>query len=536
MNAVKDWYREPVLELEQIQGIAVPGFIKPYQTLICVRHASDEETIVNVRAFLRQLLPHLTNGNDALADRRAHRAHRRAGERGAPPEGPPLLAIGFTYPGLFSLTPSAESMTSQAFKLGLPARSALLGDPVERDHPGHPSKWAVGAPGREPHFMVVVAGDDKGRVHARAEAVIAQLRGIGLDDHVRQDGHKHGGKVSREHFGFADGISQPGIRGVDPVKQAYVTDRHIDPATQPDASLYGYPGQDLVWPGEFVFGYPRSGPDPLLPGPLADAGPPWTRNGSYLVYNRLVQDVRLFWRTMRSEARRLAELPGFAALSEESLAELMVGRTRSGAPISRLRGTGCAAHPGLGSDEFANNDFRFDSDTPRPLRAQGEAYPQALADPIGQTCPLASHIRKVNPRDATTDVGGPASTYAHRILRVGVPFGEPLADPHARPRDDEKEEERGLLFLAIQSSIEEQFEFLQARWMNDDRRPKAPSGHDMVAGRNPVAGDATRRCVIFGSDNQAATVEARKPFVIPTGGGYFFVPALDAIRDVLAVR
>ncbi|MEX3919388.1 hypothetical protein AB4Y43_24610 [Paraburkholderia sp. BR10872] len=57
----------------------------------------------------------------------------------------------------------------------------------------------------------------------------------------------------------------------------------IDPGDLPDFWLYGYPGQDLVWPGEFVLGYPVSGVDPLIPGPTLSCEP-WMRNGSFLVY------------------------------------------------------------------------------------------------------------------------------------------------------------------------------------------------------------------------------------------------------------
>lgn len=78
-------------------------------------------------------------------------------------------------------------------------------------------------------------------------------------------------------------------------------------------------------------------PDPLIPGPPSEAKPAWTRNGSFLVYRRLLQDVGLFWRTMRDEeAARLAALPGFAGLDDEHLASLLVGRWPSGAPLLRV--------------------------------------------------------------------------------------------------------------------------------------------------------------------------------------------------------
>ncbi|MGO4513538.1 hypothetical protein AB4Z51_41880 [Bradyrhizobium sp. 2TAF36] len=91
-----------------------------------------------------------------------------------------------------------------------------------------------------------------------------------------------------------------------------------------------------------------------------------------------------------------------------------------------------------------------------------------------------------------------------------------------------------MLFLSIQSSIEEQFEFLQARWINDESRPKAPSGHDMIVGQNAAAADGVRRCGIFGKGLQQARVEADGEFVTASGGGYFFVPSITALGTVIA--
>jgi hypothetical protein len=60
-----------------------------------------------------------------------------------------------------------------------------------------------------------------------------------------------------------------------------------------------------------------------------------------------------------------------------------------------------------------------------------------------------------------------------------------------------------------------------------------PGGNDMVIGQNAAARDGVRRCTIFGSGLQQAEVRAAGQCVIPTGGGYFFVPSISALREAL---
>jgi hypothetical protein len=62
-----------------------------------------------------------------------------------------------------------------------------------------------------------------------------------------------------------------------------------------------------------------------------------------------------------------------------------------------------------------------------------------------------------------------------------------------------------------------------------------PGGHDILVGQNDIPGESRqRRCTLFGSDIQQATLETSAQWIIPTGGGYFFVPSIAALRDVLA--
>jgi Dyp-type peroxidase family len=524
---------EPVLPLTDIQGLAVPGFLKPHQTLIGVLCAEDAGSIQKFKALLSDIAGKIATGSQTLEDRRSFRRRKIAKARH--PSASPFVGAAFTYPGLRKLTPGAQAIPSVAFQLGLPARSAFLGDPTGPKEEGSRANWIVGGPKNPIDALVIVAGDTRAAVDKRVDEVRARIKKAGLKTVYLEKGGVRSDLPGHEHFGFDDGISQPGIRGrASEAPDDFITERYIASDQEPANRLFGYPGQDLVWPGVLILGHPATSPDPLIPGLSSPAIPEWTRNGSFLVFRRLRQDVGLFWRTMKQEAERLAKLPGFEGITDEMLAAKIVGRWPSGAPVNRVPGSD---NDKLGEDKFANNHFRFDSDAAAiPLQSgYVDHHPQSKADPAGIACPWAAHIRKVNTRDSGSDTGGRDSTYARRLLRVGVPFGTPLKDKYALKENDPQKGNRGLLFLSIQASIEDQFEFLMSRWMGDPSRPKMPGGHDLLVGQNDAPGDnRVRRCAIFGAAAQQSEVATDAQWIIPTGGGYFFVPSITALTDVIS--
>ncbi len=533
---------EPDLDGDEIQGNVLPGFMKPYMAVAALTIGD----VARAKGWLAAVAPRITTLGEAMQSRARVRAHRGLGpERlsrlGALPAGlnDVCLNIALSSGGLSKLLRGGEHagdlglFTDEGFRRGLAARSSLLGDPANPCAEGNPANWVFGGPGREADVLLILAADreyEGARVLAevRADAV---ARGLSV---LYEESGRKLDAIGSEHFGFQDGISQPGVRGRLPgFPGGYITPRTIDPSCLPDAWLYGLPGQYLVWPGEFVFGYPRSGADPLVPGQVNLPGPAWSRNGSYLVFRRLRQDVAGFRAFLAQSAETLSVQPGFSGVTHEWVAARLVGRWPSGAPVSRVPYADDAV---LGVDRLANNVFGFAADAVEdPLVAGLKAgyWPDAKADPVGLTCPMAAHIRKVNAREAANDLGGRRASFNRRILRRSLPFGPALGELSGQ---DPADGNRGLLFACYQASIEDQFEFLCNGWMGSSMRPRSPGGFDMMIGQNGMPGDRRMRsCTVFGRGAAPATLATMSDFVIPTGGGYFFSPSVSALKEVLAV-
>jgi deferrochelatase/peroxidase EfeB len=129
-------------------------------------------------------------------------------------------------------------------------------------------------------------------------------------------------------------------------------------------------------------------------------------------------------------------------------------------------------------------------------------------------------------------MGASRASLDRRILRRGLPYGKTLDE-------DPDNDDRGLLFVSYQTSIERQFEFLNNRWMGSPVNPRAPSGHDLLVGQNGQPGEnRLRRCIVFGSSDDptkpppTAEIVAERDFVVPTGGGYFFSPSISALHEI----
>lgn len=506
---------EPVLDIAEIQGDVLGGFQADHQTLLFLRM----QNIHAGKAWLHAITPHITSFEDLLASRRQ--------PMGASDSCITWINIAFSYNGLRKLTTDADAFVDLPFKEGLHVRSRLLGDPVDTAAEGNCQNWVIGGPHNVPDILLLVANDDRSALDARVALIVA-----GLPDSLRviykeTGAQLHGALGAHEHFGFRDPISQPGVRGRFSAAPADFLTLRENPANPHQ----GKPGQNLVWPGEFIFGYPgQDAIDLFKPGIIANAGPAWGKNGSFLVFRRLKQDVAEFRNFMQSTARKLAtQVPGLADLTPERLCAKFMGRWPSGAPILHAR---TADNAQLAQDTRAANNFRFVEPVCPSIAGPDQhgngVHPQNLSDVLGLVCPHAAHIRKAYPRDHATSIDTVASMETHRLLRRGIPFGAPFPAPG----------ERGLLFLAYQTSIERQFEFITRAWLNNPYLRSGGDGHDPIAGQRLYGrgGSRARNFVlpVQGSDGtiQRVTIELPTEWVTPTGGGYFFVPSLTALRNL----
>jgi Dyp-type peroxidase family len=490
--------QEPLIEISDIQGNILAGFNKNYLSIIFLEIINHQAA----KSWLQKMESSIANCEEVFTFNKLYKIIQKHRGSHTDTVQATWTNIAFSLNGLKKLIKDADQFADFPFKEGMCNRSILLGDSIDTNNFGNCSNWLIGGSNNSPDVILVIASDDKNKLCNEVDKIESGLNS-GLRLMFKQLGEAPPEPYrAREHFGFRDGISQPGIRGrLSDNPNDFLTLR-----TNPDNPNQGKPGQDLLWPGEFVFGYPTQDPtDPLKPGPIAEAGPSWARNGSFLVFRRLRQDVEGFRNFLQTLATELAKKnPAFAGIYPEAIGAKLMGRWPSGTPILTAPD---ADIPSVAEDSNRNNDFEFGEDV------------------LGLVCPHAAHIRKAYPRDDLNRTSSEAEVQTHRLLRRGIPFGKPYPDPG----------EKGLLFLAYQTSIERQFEFITRFWMNNPDFRDRGDGYDPIVGQNNGEGENRSRTFVLPVRNASGVVEKisidiPKDWVIPTGGGYFFAPSISALK------
>jgi Dyp-type peroxidase family len=440
------------LDFPNIQGFVVRGYRLPAAGYIFLRI----EDGASARAALADFIPQVIT---------AERWDVK------PDSG---INIAFSYQGLKALgVPDASLRAFPAeFRDGMASRADLLGDVGE----SAPQHWEDCFRSGDAHVLVMISAKDGDALGERdrrireaverrggASVVVTQLGGV-LPTH-------------REHFGYADGFSQPAIEG----------------SRFPDHPGAGAPSEKGDWrpiaAGEFILGYPDE------QGALPAAPPPdeLGRNGSYVVYRKLYQDVATFRRQLREAA---ALYPG----GEELLAAKLVGRWRDGTPLDSSPN---AEDPALVEDKSRNNAFDYGR------------------DPDGLRCPVGSHIRRMNPRLSMPFEGKLVNR--HRLIRRGITYGEMLLPEDALEDDGA---DRGVIFMTVQASLARQFEFVQAQWANTGNPFRLGDDQDPIIG--PQDSEPVAKMTIPGRPPYFAGPLSR--VVTTRGGEYYFAPGINGLE------
>lgn len=412
------------------------------------------------------------------------------------------------------MTPGAT--TGDAFTPTVPDGSP---NPASRAH------WKMGATDQPVDLLLIFAND--GGVQAASAPMVKHItHALGAPPVYDEMGRLLEGEI--EHFGFRDGISQPGVLGNimhNGVERPITTRYGVPPAHGID---FGKPGQPLVWPGQFLTGQPSfEGDSVALPAELT--------NGSFLVVRRLRQHVREFYEDTSALAQQLSASTS-QPLDGDRMRALIVGRFPRGAALMRHD-----QEPPDDDDIHNINYFAFADALSEITLTDGTVVTNSMADPDvrrGRRCPVWAHVRKVNPRDLGTDKGGPIDTVGFQMLRRGIPFGPPY--DHSNPDAPDNHKERGLLFLAYQRKIRKQFGILNHDWMNNLDAPGA-GGFDLLVGQN-VPDDtglhAPKAATFFGQVSDTSTVgkgfAATRQWVVPTGGAFLFAPSISFVKTFAA--
>ncbi|MFO7567861.1 MAG: hypothetical protein R6X02_34795 [Enhygromyxa sp.] len=300
-----------------------------------------------------------------------------------------------------------------------------------------------------------------------AELVAELIAGVELVG--QQDLHLPFG--GREPFGFVDGIANIRIPRAD---QAESSDLPV---------------------GEVLLGHLDATGATREPGPLG-------QHGSLVVVRQLEQDVARFWSFW-------IELGGSAADAIHLAAKAM-GRWPNGMPC------------------------KPDQTRQPPAREQDLEWTSFLDDPLGHGCPYGAHVRRANPRDTLVEDAELSRKICaqHLLLRRGRVYGPP-APPAWYPEPLRAElpsagsdaGPRGLMFIALCSDLRRQFEFVMQNWLIASKHA------DLFCEIDPIlAHEGTTELTIPGQAFSRHMLRVGG-WVRPRGGGYYLMPARDALIE-----
>jgi deferrochelatase/peroxidase EfeB len=454
--------------------------------------------------------------------------------------------IGFTYEGLRHVDIPEVTLHGfpETFSMGMKARREIIGDTGDSLYHRWDPVWNNRDDDKQHvHIMVTIDGKEEKDLEGRYQEVqkilaanpgVSQLsghRGAGVDNLPYQpaaalprNDEDLGYPGGKEHFGYNDGISTTFFAGCGE------NENFVIGGGKPTG---GDPRTPAGWAplaaGEFILGHPDEASEyPEAPGP-----PLFSRNGTFMAYRKLHQNVGSFHAYLDAEGKNFPE-------GKEALAAKFAGRWRNGAPLVSFP-TEKSANDFIG--ELAPLQLKMWTNTASPLEQTrfAELSIQLVAfdykdDGNGVRCPFGSHMRRTNPRSALEfgdahvfNVPGALSN-RRRILRRGLPYGQ-VDDPTS------DEGEHGVIMLIGNADFSRQFEFVQQQWMNYGNDFGLGNDPDPLlgnhgtnegrrgGGRMTIEGDVATNKPPYFCDRMPTLVETR-------GGDYFFIPSLTCLRMI----
>jgi deferrochelatase/peroxidase EfeB len=475
------------LELGDIQGFILRGYRMPM-----VRHFL---LTVGAAAEARKLLGRFVSGDETDAPQITTAEDWHIGFEAGPGDDPAdaprrkpdyCLNVAITWPGLVALeikdrVPTLSFKSFGAFVAGAAERAALVGDTGA----SAPPNWIGGFGTGSDHVLVTlhaISPEAMTTYSRRLSALFAEgnaFREIWRHDGMALMEMKDGNPVPtfRVHFGYTDGISMTTIRGG---PERYPPD-HQQPC-EPWLFVLRDEAENYFVPEPREFGL----------------------NGSFTVFKMIETDVVGFENFLQSNKDKM---------DPELLAAKLCGRWRNGVPLALSPDTDSPSG-GIPPEQLNNYEY---------VNADGSG------DPRGLRCPVGAHMRRINPRgQPVTGQGEPGgSNNTHRLVRRGLPYG-PAYDP-TKPYDGL---ERGLLGYFINSSIENQYEFVLGHWVNDSEFAGAvrlpPKSKDPMIGTQ----DPAESIFVIPQANGGPPIKITgfSSFTTTKGAAYCFLPSITAIR------
>jgi Dyp-type peroxidase family len=382
----------------------------------------------------------------------------------------PIVLFFLTAKGFQALgLPASKTPSDAAFQNGMSGSQLKLNDPPK-------SQWDTHF-GQEIHALLLIADAEEFGLNneiGRIRTMIPSqgVRVLGEETGIARRNSRHEGI---EHFGYVDGRSQPLM-----LQQDVSHEENGDGTSQWD---------------------PRFGPDQVLvkcPGGATNDS-----FGSYFVFRKLEQKVQGF----KIKEQELADAMGLVGEDRERAGALVVGRFEDGTPI--------VMHDEAKDFSPVPNNFNYAND-PNALR-----------------CPFQGHIRKSNPRgESATKTPGVtlALERSHIMARRGITYGKRY-DGDGSSIPIMPNGNVGLLFMAYQKDISNQFEFTQQSWVNDDSFVASGAGTDPVIGQSP--NQQSQKWRTNWDRVSSPTVSfGFQGFVTLKGGEYFFAPSISCLKNI----